>query len=49
VEDVKELDGAALSENPVDASQGMLKGKTSLVDALMNDRKEEAQVDRKAE
>ncbi len=43
MEDVRELEGATLPENPVDASQGMLKGKTSLADALMNDRKEEAQ------
>jgi len=31
-----------LPDNPVDASRGILKGKTSLVKALMKDRKEEA-------
>lgn len=31
-----------LPDNPVDASQGMLKGKTSLLQALLKERKEEA-------
>ena len=32
-----------LPDNPIDASRGILKGKTSLLKALMKDRKEEAQ------
>ena len=31
-----------LPDNPVEATRGMLKGKTSLLDALLSDRKEEA-------
>ncbi len=31
-----------LPNNPVEATRGMLKGKTSLLNALLKDRKEEA-------
>lgn len=31
-----------LPDNPVEATRGMLKGKTSLLNALLRDRKEEA-------
>ena len=31
-----------LPDNPVEATQGILKGKTSLLKALLRDRKEEA-------
>ncbi|TAN45387.1 MAG: AbrB/MazE/SpoVT family DNA-binding domain-containing protein [Nitrospirae bacterium] len=31
-----------LPDNPVDATKGLLKGKTSLLSALLKDRKEEA-------
>ena len=31
-----------LPDNPVDASRGILKGKTSLLKSLMEDRKKEA-------
>lgn len=30
-----------LPDNPVEATRGMLKGKTSLLDALLKDRQEE--------
>ena len=31
-----------IPEDPIEASRGMLKGKTSLLEALLKDRKEEA-------
>lgn len=31
-----------LPDDPIEATKGMLKGKTSLLDALLKDRKEEA-------
>ena len=31
-----------IPEDPIEASKGMLKGKTSLIKALMKDRREEA-------
>lgn len=33
-----------LPEDPIEASKGMLKGKTSILKALLKDRKEEAKV-----
>lgn len=32
-----------LPDDPIDASRGMLKGKTSLIKGLLKDRKDEAQ------
>ncbi len=31
-----------LPDDPIDASKGMLKGRTSILDSLMKDRREEA-------